>query len=149
MGNSLLRKTLDSEIMKNSSGRIREAKKKFGSGSGYWSIPDFHGKLNSKPDLLSSLILFEHSFCIENAILFFLHFFLGKNAQNRPKNKQNWYLAKIGPNVNLVNVWTITLAIEFLFGQPKRHFWSQRLKILAKVTTKPQKMALLVPKSNF
>ena len=32
MGNSLLGKTLNSEILKNSSGRVRVAKKKFGSG---------------------------------------------------------------------------------------------------------------------
>ena len=35
----MLRKTLNSEIMKNSLGRVRVAKKKFGSGSGYSSDP--------------------------------------------------------------------------------------------------------------
>ena len=81
-----------------------------------------------------NLICFLHLFYLSTPSAFKMQFyffalFFGKNAQNRPKNKQNWYLAKIGPNVNLVNVWTITVALEFWFGQPKCHFWSQRWKL--------------------
>ena len=50
---------------------------------------DFDGKLNSKPDLFSSIFWFEHFFCCKNVILCFA-LFTRKNAQNRSENEQNW-----------------------------------------------------------
>ena len=81
---------------------------------------DFNRKLNSKPNLFSSIFLFEHSFRCKNEILFFALFYKGKGLR------------------------ILILPSEVPF------FWSQRWAFLAKVTVfGPQKMALLVAKSKF
>ena len=43
---------------------------------------DFYKKFNSKPDLFSSIFLFEHFFSCKNAILFFALFTKLKFGQN-------------------------------------------------------------------
>ena len=60
-----------------------------------------------------------------------LLFLQGKNAQDRPENPQNGYLAKFGRKMideimkstpwrpYLGNVWIIKVALEFWFGDPK------------------------------
>ena len=103
---------------------------------------DSNRKLNSKPDLFSSIFLIWVLLLLLR--FHFLHFLQGKNAQNRPENQQNWNLAKNGLKSDnfmkwkplqqyLGNVWTIKVVLEFWFCHQKCHFFlSQKWALLAK-----------------
>ena len=49
---------------------------------------DFNRKLNSRPDLFSSIFFYLSTPSAAKMQFYFLHFLQGKNAQNRPKNQQ-------------------------------------------------------------
>ena len=56
-------------------------------------------KLNFRVGLFSCIFWFEAIFCCFSA--FYIYPFLhGKNGQNKPKNRQNWNMAKIAPNTD-------------------------------------------------
>ena len=75
---------------------------------------------------------------------YFLLFLQGKNAQNRPQNQQNWFLAKNGHKSDnfmkwkalrqyLGNVWNLKVVLEFWFCHQKCYFlWSENSHLCQK-----------------
>ena len=98
---------------------------------------DFNRKLNSKPDLFSSIFWFEHSFRCKNAILFFA-LFTREKCPLRPKKWHFWW-----QNQNSKTTFIVQTIPKYC----RKGFYFMKLSLLSPILAKFQNLSR-VPHKN-